>query len=93
MAWMFLVLAGVCEIGWPVGLKLGWGADGARWAWIVFAAVCMTASGGLLLLAQREIPMGTASQYGPGSERWGHSSSAFRLLATPAAPCGSLRLL
>jgi quaternary ammonium compound-resistance protein SugE len=60
MAWVFLLLAGVCEIGWPVGLKLGWGADGARPWWIAFAAVCMAASGALLLLAQREIPMGTA---------------------------------
>ena len=24
MAWLYLVLAGICEIGWPVGLKLGW---------------------------------------------------------------------
>jgi hypothetical protein len=23
MAWTFLLLAGVCEIGWPIGLKIG----------------------------------------------------------------------
>ena len=60
MAWILLFLAGLCEIGWPVGLKLGWGEDGARLPWIIFAIVCMTVSGALLLLAQREIPMGTA---------------------------------
>jgi len=60
MAWLYLVLAGICEIGWPVGLKLGWTDDGARPGWIIFAAVAMTASGALLLWAQRFIPMGTA---------------------------------
>lgn len=60
MAWLYLVLAGICEIGWPVGLKLGWTNEGARPWWIVFAVVSMAASGALLLWAQRVIPMGTA---------------------------------
>ena len=60
MAWIYLALAGICEIGWPVGLKLGWGDDGARPGWIAFAIVAMTVSGALLLMAQRVIPMGTA---------------------------------
>ncbi len=60
MAWTFLLLAGVCEIGWPVGLKLGWTAAGVRVGWIAFAVLCMAASGALLFLAQRTIPMGTA---------------------------------
>jgi quaternary ammonium compound-resistance protein SugE len=60
MAWLYLVLAGVCEIGWPVGLKLGWTDQGARPWWIIFAVVAMAASGALLLWAQRAIPMGTA---------------------------------
>lgn len=60
MAWIYLVLAGVCEIGWPIGLKLGWTADGARPLWIGFAVLCMAVSGALLLMAQRTIPMGTA---------------------------------
>ena len=60
MAWLHLVLAGVCEIGWPVDLKLGWTDQGLRWGWIVFAVVAMMVSGALLLWAQRFIPMGTA---------------------------------
>ena len=60
MAWTFLFLAGLMEIGWPVGLKLGWTPEGLRWPWIGMAIVCMAASGALLLLAQRAIPMGTA---------------------------------
>ena len=60
MAWLYLILAGICEIGWPLGLKLGWTDEGARPWWIVFAVVSMSLSGALLLWAQRFIPMGTA---------------------------------
>lgn len=60
MAWLSLFLAGIFEIGWPLGLKLGWTEQGLRPWWIVFAIVSMTASGALLLWAQRFIPMGTA---------------------------------
>lgn len=60
MAWIYLVLAGIFEIGWPLGLKLGSSEDGLRVGWLIFALVCIVASGALLLLAQREIPMGTA---------------------------------
>jgi quaternary ammonium compound-resistance protein SugE len=60
VAWIYLVLAGLFEIGWPIGLKLGWTPTGARPLWIGFAILCMAVSGVLLLLAQRVIPMGTA---------------------------------
>ena len=59
-AWIYLLAAGVLEWGWPVGLKLGKTEDGVNWAWLGFAGVTMIASGGLLMLAQRDIPMGTA---------------------------------
>ncbi len=60
MAWAYLIFAGVFEIGWPIGLKLGGLESVSRLLWIGFAVVCMIASGVLLLLAQRDIPMGTA---------------------------------
>lgn len=60
MAWTYLIIAGMFEWGWPVGLKLGLAAAGLRWGWIGFAAACMVASGGFLLVAQKTIPMGTA---------------------------------
>lgn len=60
MAWIYLVLAGFLEIGWPIGLKLGWSDEGIRALWLAFAIACILCSGMLLLLAQREIPMGTA---------------------------------
>ena len=60
MAWMYLVLAGFLEIGWPIGLKLGWTGEGVRVLWLAFAIACILFSGLFLLLAQKEIPMGTA---------------------------------
>ena len=60
MDWAALLAAGIFEWGWPVGLKLGRSADGARWGWLAFAAVCIAASGALLLYAQTTIAIGTA---------------------------------
>ncbi len=60
MAWIYLVLAGICEWGWPVGLKFAWREGAVQWGPAAFAAVSMVASGVLLLLAQRDLPMGTA---------------------------------
>ena len=59
MAWIYLVCAGLFEIGWPVGLKISQ-APGTRWTGIAIAVMFMTLSGILLWLAQRHIPIGTA---------------------------------
>ena len=60
MAWIMLVVAGMFEWGWPVGLKLGWTDKGVHATWLAISIVSMVASGALLLLAQRVIPIGTA---------------------------------
>lgn len=60
MAWIFLILAGLFEIGWPLGLKLGWTSQGIRPQPLALSIGCMVVSGILLLMAQRSIPMGTA---------------------------------
>ena len=60
MAWVYLVIAGIFEWGWPVGLKLGLAETGLRYGWIGFAALCMAFSGALLLIAQKTIPISTA---------------------------------
>lgn len=59
MNWTLLVLAGLFEIGWPVGLKLAQAPE-SRWTGILIAIVFMAISGTLLWLAQRTIPIGTA---------------------------------
>ncbi|TXI33958.1 MAG: multidrug efflux SMR transporter [Candidatus Moraniibacteriota bacterium] len=59
MSWLYLVLAGLFEIGWPVGLKIAQEST-TRWSGILIAVVFMVLSGFLLWLAQRQIPIGTA---------------------------------
>ncbi len=59
MSWIYLILAGLLEIGWPVGLKMAQSPE-TRWLGIALAAVFMVLSGLMLWLAQRHIPMGTA---------------------------------
>lgn len=59
MSWFYLFLAGLFEIGWPVGLKLAQGS-GQRVLGIAVSVICMILSGTLLWLAQREIAIGTA---------------------------------
>ena len=66
MGWTSLFIAGILEIGWPIGFKLGWIEDGTRPLWILFPVGCMAASGLLLLVAQRTIPMGTAYAFWTG---------------------------
>jgi len=59
MAWVYLLLAGFFEIGWPVGLKMAQEAE-TRIIGIVVAVAFMAISGFLLWLAQKEIPIGTS---------------------------------
>lgn len=59
MSWIYLVIAGLLEIGWPVGLKLAQTPQ-YRGLGIAIAIAFMSGSGYMLWLAQRAIPMGTA---------------------------------
>lgn len=59
MNWIYLVLAGLFEIGWPIGLKMAQ-APATRITGILVAVIFMGISGFLLWLAQRTIPIGTA---------------------------------
>ena len=58
MAWLVLFVAGLFEIGWAVGLKY---TDGLTRLWpTVGTAVSLLASMGLLAVALRTLPLGTA---------------------------------
>lgn len=58
MAWLYLVLAGLTEIAWAIGLKQ---TDGWTRLWpSVITAVLMVISFVLLSLALRALPIGTA---------------------------------
>ena len=59
MSWVYLFLAGLFEIGWPVGIKISQAAE-TRWLGIAIAFSFMALSGSFLWLAQQNIPIGTA---------------------------------
>ncbi|MCC7375297.1 MAG: quaternary ammonium compound efflux SMR transporter SugE [Verrucomicrobiales bacterium] len=57
MAWTYLVIAGLLEIGWAIGLKY---TDGFSRLWPSVATLCaMIGSFGLLSAALKTIPVGT----------------------------------
>jgi quaternary ammonium compound-resistance protein SugE len=60
MAWLILIVAGLFEMGWGLGLKLA--QVNAAWrTWgLVLAAASLGISMFLLYQAQRQIPIGTA---------------------------------
>lgn len=67
MNWIYLIIAGILEIGWPLGMKLstttqdGSSSSTTRMiAAISLSVICMAASGFFLWLAQKTIPIGTA---------------------------------
>ncbi len=60
-AWTLLILAGICEIGWPLGYKMAQAHEGLRQiSWFAFSGLSIVLSAWLLWLAQKEIPIGTA---------------------------------
>ena len=59
MAWVYLMIAGLFEIGWPVGLKIAQVAETRLFGFSI-AIIFMALSGFFLWIAQRQIPIGTA---------------------------------
>jgi len=58
MAWLLLILGGLCEVGFTTSLRF---VDGFRnWPWTLAFLVSVSLSMGLLERAARTIPMGTA---------------------------------
>lgn len=58
MAWVYLLLGGLFEVGFTTALRF---VDGFRnWPWTLAFLASVTVSMGLLELAARTIPMGTA---------------------------------
>lgn len=59
MHWFYLLIAGLFEIGWPLGMKMSQNG-GNKFLWLSVAVVAMAFSGLFLWLAQKQIPIGTA---------------------------------
>nr|WP_305021757.1 multidrug efflux SMR transporter [Myxococcus sp. AB036A] len=90
MAWILLVVAGLLEVVWAYTMKL---SDGfTRLSYSSITIVAMIASFGLLSLAMKSLPLGTATRSGRGSEPWARSSSASLCWARLPARRASSRL-
>ena len=88
MPWALLILAGLFEIGWAVGLKY---TDGFTRPWPTAATlVAMIGSVVLLALAVRTLPLGTAYAVWTGIGTAGAVLLGIVLFSEPA---GLLRLL
>ncbi|MET0194766.1 MAG: quaternary ammonium compound efflux SMR transporter SugE [Hyphomicrobiaceae bacterium] len=84
MAWIVLLLAGVLEIGWAVGLKY---TDGFSRLWPSVATIGAMAVSLLLLgLAVRTLPIGTAYAVWTGIGTVGTVLLGMALFGEPASP-------
>jgi len=88
MAWIYLIIAGLLEIGWAIGLK--YTAGFTRPIPSVLTIIAMVASMGLLGLAVRTLPLGTAYAVWTGIGTVGSVLLGIALFGEPATV---LRLL
>jgi quaternary ammonium compound-resistance protein SugE len=88
MSWIYLAVAGLLEVAWAVGLKY---TAGFTRLWpSVFTLATMAGSVGMLGLALRSLPLGTAYAVWTGIGTIGTAVAGMVLLGEPA---GALRLL
>ena len=88
MAWIILVVAGLFEVGWAIGLKY---TEGFTRLWpSVWTVLAMAVSLWLLGIAVRSLPVGTAYSVWVGVGAVGTVGLGIVLLGEPA---GAARLL
>jgi quaternary ammonium compound-resistance protein SugE len=84
MAWFILVIAGLFEVGWAIGLKY---TDGFSKLWpTVGTVLAMIISIGLLGLAMKTLPVGTAYAIWVGVGAIGTVILGMILFGEPATP-------
>lgn len=82
MAWAILVVAGLLEVGWAVGLKY---TEGFTRPWpTALTALALVGSMGLLGLALRTLPLGTAYAVWTGIGTVGTAIVGMVVLREPA---------
>ena len=83
MNWLILVVAGLFEVGWAIGLKY---TDGFTRVWPTLGtAVAMLISLGLLGVAMKSLPVGTAYAVWVGVGATGTAILGIVLLGEPAS--------
>ncbi len=82
MSWIILLLAGVLEVGWAIGLKY---TEGFTRLWpTVGTVLAMVISLGLLGIAMKSLPVGTAYAIWVGVGAVGTAILGIVLLGEPA---------
>jgi quaternary ammonium compound-resistance protein SugE len=82
VAWIYLLIAGLLEIGWAIGLKY---TEGFTRLWpSLFTIAAMIASLGFLGLALKTLPVGTAYAVWTGIGAVGTALLGIYLFAEPA---------
>jgi quaternary ammonium compound-resistance protein SugE len=82
MAWLLLIIAGVFEVGWAIGLKYTEGFS--RPLPTILTIASMIVSLGLLGLALRDLPVGTAYAVWTGVGAVGTAALGIALFGDPA---------
>jgi quaternary ammonium compound-resistance protein SugE len=82
MPWILLIIAGLFEVGWAIGLKYTEGFT--RPLATALTVVSMVISLGLLGLALRDLPVGTAYAVCPGVGAVGTAALGIMLFGDPA---------
>ena len=82
MAWLYLLIAGLFEVGWAIGLKY---TEGFSRLWPSLATIAaMVISLGFLGLALKTLPVGTAYAVWTGVGAVGTAILGIYLFAEPA---------
>lgn len=90
MSWILLVVSGLLECAWAIGLKYSEGFS--RLGPSLFTLIALAASMGLLALAARDLPIGTAYAVWVGIGATGTALLGIILLDEPASPARLLCL-
>ena len=90
MSWIILFFAGLFEVGWAVGLKYTEGFS--KPLPTVLTALAMLVSLGLLGLAMKHLPLGTAYAVWTGIGAVGAAITGILLLGESASPARLLSL-
>lgn len=84
MAWTLLIISGLLECAWAIGLKY---SDGfSKLGPSVFTLVTLALSMGLLALAARDLPIGTAYAVWVGIGAMGTALLGILMLGESASP-------
>jgi len=82
MAWLYLLLAGMFEVGWAIGLKYTEGFSRLLPSLLTIAAMALSLA--LLGVALRDLPVGTAYAVWTGIGAVGTAALGIYLFSEPA---------